>query len=162
MISKFSWKAYIPAFIIAVLVAVLIFVGIIMLDPASAKLILPITPLFLFPVLALVWLIYGECRTKIIRVELNFDHLIIRRYFGLSKPAIYYYTDLAGFTITILPAQNAAYEYLYIKLADKNVGKLSEFYHKNYRDLKGDLQTRLKDLGYVEFSYLTEVKEIFG
>ncbi|MGZ3944443.1 MAG: hypothetical protein ACXVJB_05845 [Mucilaginibacter sp.] len=162
MISKFSWKAYLPAFIIAVLFAVLVFVGIIMLDPAAAKLILPITPLFLFPVLALVWLIYGECRMKIIRVELNLDHLIIRRYFGLAKPVTWYYADLTGFTLTILPAQNTAYEYLYIKSGDKNIGKLSEFYHKNYRDLKGDLQTRLKDLGYVDFSYLREVKEIFS
>jgi hypothetical protein len=54
MISKFSWKAYIPAFIIAALMAVLIFIGIITPDPASAKLIFPITPLVLFPVLALV------------------------------------------------------------------------------------------------------------
>lgn len=54
MISKFSWKAYIPAFIIAALMAVLIFICIITPDPASAKLILPITPLVLFPVLALV------------------------------------------------------------------------------------------------------------
>jgi len=162
MISKFSWKAYIPAFIIAVLIAVLIFIGIIMLDPASAKLILPITPLFLFPVLALVWLIYGECRTKIIRVELGFDHLIIRRYFGLAKPVTWYYADLTGFTITVLPAQNAAYEYLYIKSGDKNIGKLSEFYHRNYAEVKAELRTHLSDLGLVKFSYLKEMKEIFG
>jgi len=162
MISKFSWKAYIPALIIAVLIAVLIFVGIVVLDPASAKLILPITPLFLFPVLALVWLIYGECRTKIIRVELNMDHLIIRRYFGLSKPATYYYTDLAGFTTTVLPAQSTSYEYLYIKYGGKNAGKLSAFYHRNYADMKAELRTRISDLGYVDFSYLDEVKEIFS
>jgi hypothetical protein len=162
MKSKFSWKAYIPAFIITVMIAVLLFLGINMLDPVAASEILPITPLFLFPVFALVWLIYGECRTKIIRVELNFDNLVIRRYFGLAKPVTYYYTDLGGFTITILPAQNAAYEYLYIKSGDKNVGKLSEFYHKNYSDLKNELKHHLNDLGYADFSYWKEMKEIFA
>src|ERR1700761_6080689 len=94
MTSKFSWKTYIPAFIIGGMVAVFTFLGIIMLDPTVASQILPITPLFLFPVLALVWLIYGECRTKIIRIELNFDNLVIRRYYGLAKPVTYYYADL--------------------------------------------------------------------
>lgn len=154
--------AYIPAFIAVAMVAVLVFLGIIMLDPVAAKQILPITPLFVFPVFALVWLIYGECRTKIIRVELNFDNMVIRGYFGLAKPVTYYYADLSGFTITILPATNTAYEYLYIKQGDKNVGKLSEFYHKNFRDLKGDLQTHLKDLGYADFSYWKETKDIFS
>ena len=87
--------------------------------------------------------------------------MIISRCFDLAKPATWYYADLSGFTITILPAQNTAYEYLYIKLGDKNIGKLSEFYHKNYRDLKGELPTHLKDLGYIEFSYWKEIKEIF-
>jgi hypothetical protein len=162
MISKFSWMAYIPAFIIVIMIAVLTFLGIIMLDPVTASQILPITPLFLFPVFALVWLVYGECRTKIIRVEINFDNMVIRRYFGLAKPVTYYYADLTGFIITILPAQNATYEYLYIKLGDKNIGKLSQFYHKNYSDLKGDLQTHLKDLGYADFSYWKETKDIFS
>jgi hypothetical protein len=162
MVSKFLWKAYIPAFIILVMIAVFVFLGIIMLDPDTFKQILPITPLFILPIFALVWLIYGECRTKIIRVELNYDNIVIRRYFGLAKSITYYYADLTGFTITILPAQNTAYEYLYIKQGDKNIGKLSEFYHKNYKDLKAELQKHLKDLGYADFSYWKETKDIFS
>jgi len=88
--------------------------------------------------------------------------MIISRCFDLAKPATWYYADLSGFTITILPAQNTAYEYLYIKLGDKNIGKLSGFYHRNYTKVKAEPRTHLSDPGLVEFSYLKGIKEIFG
>jgi len=162
MKSKFSWTAYIPAFIAVVILAGLTGLVAVSFDPAVASLLVVLIPVIVFAVLVLLWLIYGEARAKIIRIEMDFDHLTIRRYFGLSAPATFYYADLTGFTITILPATNTSYEYLYIKQGDKNIGKLSEFYHKNYDDLKADLRTHLKDLGYADFSYWKEVKEIFG
>jgi len=40
--------------------------------------------------------------------------------------------------------------------------KLSQFYHKNYEELKtGISDAKIKDLGFEDFSYLRELKEIF-
>ncbi len=159
--SKFRWLAFIPLLIITAVTAGLGGLVFISFDPSVDS----VLPVFLMAILVavfvLLWLILGEARTKIIVVELNFDNLVIKRYYGLSAPLTIYYRDLSGFTVSILPASNTAYEYLYIKQGDKNVGKLSEFYHSNYAELKTELKTRINDLGYVDFSYAKEFKEIF-
>ena len=159
--SNFRWLAFVPILITAAITSGLVGLVYISFDPAVAS-VLPIFLIAIFiAIFVLLWLIRGEARTKIIVAELNFDNMVIRRYYGLSAPVTFYYRDLSGFTISILPASNTAYEYLYIKLGDKNVGKLSEFYHRNYAELKTELRSRIKDLGYVDFSYNKEFKEIF-
>ena len=44
---------------------------------------------------------------------------------------------------------------------EKKIIKISEFYHKNYLQLKNKIQENFKSLGYEHFSLLDEFKEIF-
>lgn len=162
MVSKFTWTAYIPAFIVIGISAATIFCIKVCFDPAVSSMLVIFIPVIIFAILVLLWLIYGELRTKIIRVNLEFDHLIIKRYYGIGKPETIYYADMDGFTISILPATNTAYEYLYLMKNGKKIGKLSEFYHKNYHDLKAELRTHIKDLGIIDYNSWQEVKDIFG
>jgi hypothetical protein len=162
MVSKFTWTAYIPAFIFAGISVATVFLIAVCFFPGLSSMLVILIPAALFAILALLWLAYGEMRTKIIRITLEYDHLVIKRYYGLGKPETIYYADIDGFTISILPATYAAYEYLYLMRRGKKVAKLSQFYHKNYVDLKSELQTHIKDLGIVDYNSWQEIKDIFG
>jgi len=162
MVSKFTWTAYIPIFIIVALTAATLFCIVVCFDPAVYQMLVILIPATVFAILVLLWLIYGELRTKIIKVDLEFDHIVIKRYYGLGPQVTIYYTDIDGFTISILPATNTAYEYLYLMKDGKKIGKLSQFYHKNYADLKTELQVHIKDLGIVDYNSWQEIKDIFG
>jgi len=162
MMSKFTWTAYIPAFIAIGISAATAFCIVVCFDPAVYSMLVIFIPVIVFAILVLLWLIYGEMRNKIIRVTLEYDYLIIKRYYGLGAPETIYYANIDGFTISILPATNTAYEYLYLMKNGKKIGKLSEFYHKNYSDLKSELRTHIKDLGIIDYNSWQEVKDIFG
>jgi hypothetical protein len=106
--------------------------------------------------------VVGEWRTKIISLETGFDHFVVRRYFGLGKPNTYYFTDVEGYKTSILPAKGAEYEYLYLVSGGKKVAKLSQFYHKNYLELKDNIVSlKIKYLGYEPYKSGREIKEIF-
>jgi hypothetical protein len=160
MVSKFSYNilGVIICFIMVsgVLIA-LIIVSIIPGPPPLAFMSVAV----LIPILMLTWLVFGEFRTKAIAITLNTDHLIIRRYFGFGKPETIYYNNLDGFENSELASINMMYEYLYFVKGNKKIAKLSAYYHRNYAELKQDVNTKLKDLGEINFSYWNEVKEIF-
>ena len=80
----------------------------------------------------------------------------------VCHPETFYYADLEGYHVSILSSANAANEYLYLMKDGKKVVKLSDFYHKNYSEMREALGDSLKNLGYMEFSYWQEVKEIFS
>jgi hypothetical protein len=161
MKSKFKWRAYLVP-ILAPLFAVCI-TGYISFVLDKSK---PTPPLNGFPLIFLiaftiVWLVYGEYRTKVIKVVLNTDHIIIRRYGGFSSEEKISYTDLDGFKISILPSGGRDDEYLYLMKGGKKVCKISDAYHKNFLDLKKEITAKMSDLGYERFSFLDEFKEIF-
>jgi hypothetical protein len=110
----------------------------------------------------LIWIFWGECRTKMIKVTLSGDILTVRRFFGLGNTRTYLLNSFDGFKISSQPyGGRGNLEYLYLMNGNKKTIKLSEVYHKNYKDLKLVIQAKVKDLGYEPFSFLDEFKEIF-
>ena len=97
-----------------------------------------------------------------IKVVIGSDFLIVKKYGGLSTGKRYSYSNIDGFKISILRSATTDNEYLYLIQANKKIAKISDFYHKNYRALKGELKTKLKDLGIEKFSYVQELKETFA
>lgn len=124
---------------------------------------LPIPLYFLYILLTFtnIWLFFGEMRMKIISLELNNSEIVIRRYFGLYKKEVFNYNEFEGFKISLLPGNEGFHEYLYLMKENKNVIKISDFYHKNYFEIKNELSKKIKDLGIEKFSYSSELKEIF-
>jgi len=115
-----------------------------------------------FVILVWIWVIFGELRQKVISIEIGFDNIIVKRYLGLGATKTIYFDQLDGYKTSILPSSAVLYEYLYLMAGNKKVIKLSQFYHKNYLDLKQMLVTeKLKDLGSEEYSSTRELKEIF-
>jgi hypothetical protein len=162
MDSKFTWTAYIPAFIFAGISVATVFLIAVCFFPGLSSMLFILIPAALFAILTLLWLAYGEMRTKIIHITLEYDHMVIKRYYGLGKPETFYYADMDGFNIAFLPAAYTAYEYLYLMRGGKKIGKLSQFYHKNYMDLKTDLETHIKYLAVIDYNSWQEIKDIFG
>ena len=109
----------------------------------------------------LLWLFLGEFRTKMIKIDIGSDFLIVKKFGGLSPGKKYSFAEIDGFKTSILPSRGGDYEYLYLMQGNRKIGKISNFYHKNYCNLKEAIREKVADLGFEKFSYLDEVKEIF-
>ncbi len=112
--------------------------------------------LFLY---TLIFLVFGELRNKIIKISLHNNEIEKKNYLGLKRK--YNYKDFDGYQTSILTSKGQNYEYLYFIKDNKKEIKLSEFYHKNYFDLKNEISIHLKFLGEVKSSLIDETKEIF-
>jgi hypothetical protein len=116
---------------------------------------------FVLAIYLIVWVGYGELRTKALHIAFEDKTIYIRRFYGLGRSMYFDLADFDGYSTSILRSRGR-YEYLYLKLGKKKVIKLSEFYHWNYLALKEHIAQHIAYLGYEEFSLKTEIKEIFS
>lgn len=162
MKSRFKFGAY----FVAVLSIIFTIMMLLSFSVYLFGIIVPIGIALLFYfwlILVWIWLVYGELRTKAVAVYVAFDYFTVKGYLGLGPEKTYYFNEVDGYLTAILPAKGTSYEYLYIVKGGKKVIKLSQFYHSNYAELKDTISsTNIKDLGYEDFSYGRELKEIFG
>ena len=125
-------------------------------DKLFPKIFVPTLTLFSF-----FYLLFGEIRTKNILVELESNEIKVKRFLGLKKE-IYKFSEIEGWKYSCLTSRGGTYEYLYLyNFNNKKVIKISEFYHSNYWELKDFVKINFKNLGYENFSYVDEFKEIF-
>lgn len=103
------------------------------------------------------WLVFGELRTKIIRITIRGNQVEKRNFLGLKQ---YNFKDFDGFQTSILSSKGEDFEYLYFIKNGEKVIKISEAYHKNYAELKNVISNQLKDLGRIKFNYFDELKEV--
>ena len=118
---------------------------------------IPILLLFLF---ILTWLVYGELRTKAIKVKINSNNVIVKNFMGMGSGKDYGFKEIDGYKISILPSEYKEYEYLYLFIGQKKIIRISQFYHSNYDELKRSLTSKAKNLGEEPFSIMREIKEI--
>ncbi len=107
------------------------------------------------------WMLFGEIRTKAVKVTVAQNHITVSHYLGLGKKKDYSLTSFDGFKISVLPSEYETFEVLYLMASNKKKIKLSEFYHQNYNDLKNNLVKNVKKLGNEKFNILHEIQEIF-
>ena len=99
----------------------------------------PNTPIFfasffsLFFIYFLTMLIFGELRTKSIKVYIDNNSITKRNFIGLGIKTKFELNNITGFKTSNISSKSETYEYLYIMFNDKKIVKLSEFYHKNYK-----------------------------
>ena len=108
-----------------------------------------------------IWLLFGELRTKIIAVKINNDNIEVSRYYGLATVEIYHLNEFEGFVTADLSSRYDKYEYLYLVKEGKRRIALSQFYHRNYGDLKKMLTLKVSDMGKNHISVLEHIKDIF-
>jgi len=108
-----------------------------------------------------IWVLFGELRTKVIKVYIEDEELIVSNYWGLGAKRVYNISQLYGYETALLRSRYDTYEYLYLIKNGKKVVKLSQFYHSNYGLMKQTLSGKIRNLGQKRFSYIQEIKEIF-
>jgi hypothetical protein len=108
-----------------------------------------------------IWLVFGELRTKLVKVGIQDDKVTVTNFLCLGFKKVYTFSKFEGFETSLLPSNYGNYEHLYLIDNGRKKVKLSQFYHGNYLDLKNLLTSKLRNLGHRSFSYIQEVKEIF-
>jgi hypothetical protein len=108
-----------------------------------------------------IWIFFGEIRTKAVKVSIEMNNIIVSQYLGLGRKKIFNLSEFDGFKISLLPSEYDTYEFLYLMMNDKKIVKLSEFYHRNYSELKTVLAKKVTYLGNEKLNILNELKEIF-
>lgn len=119
-------------------------------------------PLELWLSVMLVWLFWGEFRTKMIKVVIEGDVISVRKFGGLGKKRDFLFPEFDGFKTSMQPYKaRGILEYLYILKGNRKIIKISEAYHKNYHELKVAVEMKIPKLGNEDFSLMDELKEIF-
>lgn len=158
--SRFKFWAFFIVALLLLVTGLLTFVTAKILERPN----LPPFGVFVFLALFIfvwIWLIFGELRTKVVKVNIEGEEVIISNYMGLGTKRVYCFSQFEGLETALLPSKYDTYEYLYLIENGKKVVKLSQFYHSNYDDLKNALTGKVRNLGQKGFSYIQEVKEIF-
>jgi hypothetical protein len=107
------------------------------------------------------WMLFGELRTKAVKVSIGKNNIIVSHYLGLGKKKTYSLTMFDGFKTSLLPSEYNTYEFLYLMVNNKKTIKLSQFYHQNYTELKKVLSKNVKCLGNEQFNIIRALREIF-
>ena len=118
-------------------------------------------PLLLFLLFIITWLVYGELRTKAIKVRIESNTITANGFIGLAPDRVYDLKEFDGYKISILPSEYQEYEYLYLLRNHKKIIKVSQFYHSNYLDIKKAITAKTRNLGEESFNLFRELKESF-
>ncbi|MDR3023586.1 hypothetical protein [Chryseobacterium sp.] len=160
MKTKFTFKAFLPPLLLIPFLYLIISVipGIFITKnyntPLFPRIFIPSILIFTF------FILFGELRTKCINVAINKNEIVVKRFFGILTKT-YKTSEIEGWKYSHLTGKGGTYEYLYLYTAGKKVVKISQFYHKNYFNIKNYIQGNFKYLGYEKLSYIDEFKEIF-
>ena len=142
--SKFKQGVFIPIIIAFIFFAGLILFIIIFTRDGSNPLVAIITlPVCIF---FLVWIIRGELRTKAVKVSINEERIQVRRYLGYGAPVEYWFSEIEGIKLALLPSEYRDYELLSLIKGGRKIAKISEYYHANYFELKGKISVKCKEL----------------
>mgnify|MGYP003113417628 CR=1 FL=1 len=116
------------------------------------------------PILYFLFVLYfwlTEFRTRAHKIEFRNDKILKREYFGLGKQRVFEIKNLEGFNISIQPDKSGFTEYIFIIQKGKRIASISKFYHRNYKDMKSEIEQKIKNLGLKEYKFLYEYKEMF-
>ena len=155
MKTKLTFKSFTIFFVIICCTYLLYFI-----IPFTTKNLLPLIFIIFFLILCDIWLIFGEMRTKFITVKFENKEIQIKRFFGLINQQIRF-SEITGWKYSKLSSNSKTYEYIYLYQNNEKAVKISEYYHKNYYEVKKYIAENFKDLGYEKFSMSDELKEVF-
>ena len=101
------------------------------------------------------WLVLWNLR-RAISIEITEKQIIVKNC--LRAEIELKFDDLDGFETTIETSKGGSYEVLYLIKNQKTLAHISEFHLSNYKQLKSNINGKLKNLGFVPFSFLSDWK----
>ena len=111
---------------------------------------LPNLPLYINVLLLILilsifaYVIFGELRTKAIKLKLDDKSISIINFMGIGKGRRYDFKEFDGYKTSILSTEEQEFEYLYLLIEGRKVVKISEFYHSNYLEIKNAIKKRIR------------------
>jgi hypothetical protein len=146
--SKFTKKAY-SVFLILLILILMAGACIQWMDAASETMYITISILSLLVILFSIYLlIASELKTKMVRVIVNTDHISAVRYAGLFQKEELYFKELEGYFIKQVESESSSSEFCYLVKDGKKIIILSDYYHKNYKELKAAIQSKMRRLSH--------------
>lgn len=162
MRTRFKVKAFLPIVLSILLLGIILnFSHEILTNSFYQNKLLPTLITLAFFIIVFLWLILGEVKNKFIVVNFDEKKIFVKKFGGFFPKVEYDSKEIEGWKYSILPSRGGNDEYLYIYHNGKKIAKVSEFYHRNYLEIKQYVKNNYKDLGFEQFSYRTELKEIF-
>ncbi len=162
MRTKFKLKGFLPFLLSLGLTFIIVNFSVeIITNPFYQNKLLVSLIALIFFLLTWIWLVFGEVKNKLVVVLFSGKKIFVSKMGGLLRTEEYDSSEIEGWTYSILPSRGGNDEYLYIYSKGKKIAKTSEFYHKNYQAIKQVVRAQYNDLGFEQFSYIAELKEIF-
>jgi hypothetical protein len=159
--SRFRFQALLPM-IFLLPFAIGFIAGVLLMNWGSETMAIVIYIfIIVFLSLVLAWAVFDEVRTKAIKVIIGKNQISVRGYFGFGSETTYFLSDFDRFITSQVPTKYRTFEYLYLLKDNKRLIKLSEYYHKNYEELKQAISEEVDYSGDQPFRMSQEVKEMF-
>lgn len=108
-----------------------------------------------FMLISCFGLFIGTLR-RVISLNLSNSEIIVKNILQSEKKIRL--EDLDGFETTIEPSKIGNYEVLFLVKNNKTLVHISEFHLSNYKEIKSKIETKLKNLGFVPFSFFSDWK----
>jgi hypothetical protein len=94
------------------------------------------------------------------KIIIDDDTITRVRNFGFGLKKVYKINEIVGFLTYSISGKKNANEYLYLIAGDEKVAKLSNYYHKNYQELKSlMIQHQIKNLGNERWTLWKHISE---
>jgi hypothetical protein len=162
--SKFRLRAFLPPSVLVIFITA--FIIIIYFDVPILE---PNTPVFFNIIFSTIFiyiilmLLFGELKSKAIKVFIEKGTISKKGFLGYGPTTKFELNNISGYKTSILNSKGGSYEYLYLIEKNKKIIKLSEFYHRNYKELKIKLiNNGVKNLGVEQWNFIRETIEIFS
>ncbi len=162
MKTQFKFKGFLPlilSFVFIIVIAKFSFEA--LTNPFYQEKLWVTLIVLTFVILTFVWLVLGQVKNKFIVVNFGENKVSVKKFGGLLPIVEYDTSEIEGWKSSILTSRGGNDENLYLYRNGKKIAKISEFYHRNYQEIKQYVENKYKGLGFEEFSYLTELREIF-
>ena len=102
-----------------------------------------------------------EFRTRAHRVIIEENRITKREFFGFGDAKIYRYNEFRGFITSQQPGRLGTKEFIFLIKEGKRTICISQFYHRNYFQLKEAVAKKLPYLGDMEYRFGYEYKQMF-
>lgn len=105
-------------------------------------------PLVIFIMIAYFW--FALIRTRVHKVIIEKNNIIVKRYYGLGRSKTYSCSELDGFVVLFESGKLGISESLFILEKRKRVICVCSYYLSNFNNLKLVLKENLTDLGEIK------------
>ncbi|MGE6353617.1 hypothetical protein ACQKCJ_07020 [Flavobacterium sp. NPDC079362] len=105
-------------------------------------------PLVVFMIIVYFW--FALVRTRVHKVIIEKNNIIVKRYYGLGRSIAYDFSKLDGFVVLFESGKLGVSESVFILEKGKRVVCICSYYLSNFNDLKLVLKENLNDLGEIK------------